>query len=81
MAEEPAFAPMDDEQVIATAQAAIGVGQNLLNLLAMDQLQSQVELDELAAEAAEVLHAILSWMPRIAEDDNQLLGALARWLP
>ena len=73
-------AAMDDEQVISAAQASIGVGQNLLNQLGARGAE-QGELEELAAEAAEVLHSILSWMPKLSEDDNQLLGALTRWLP
>ncbi len=81
-ADAPAWtpAPMDQEQVIATAQAAIGVGQNLLNQLGPFEPE-RGELEELAQEAAEVLHSLLSWMPELSEDNNQLLGALTRWLP
>lgn len=72
--------PMDTDQILAAAHAALGAAGNMLNLVAIDQAGAQGELEEIATDLAQALESVLSWMPEAPEDNNQLLGALARWL-
>lgn len=76
-----AIAAMDDEQVIAVAQSASRLGGDALELITAEQSRAGPELEAMAEKAAEILHALIAWMPDRTEDDNQLYGALERWLP
>jgi hypothetical protein len=73
-------APLDDEQVVAAALAAIRASDRLLDTLALPTADHG-EFETIVRELAEAMHAALDWMPRWRKDDRQLHEALGKWLP
>ena len=89
--ETPAQVALRPAAVIAAAHAALGAAGNLLSLIsgqaqdgwptgALGRELLQTELGEIAQDLAQALSAVLDFMPARDEDDNQLAGALERWL-
>lgn len=75
-----AVTPMDDEYVQSIAKAALAAGAQLIDLIGMDAGKSKAELLQVAQDLAEVLRDILDFIPDRSDEDNQLAGALERWL-